>query len=121
MKKGIRERMKETGKPVSFAISNCPVALYEEFVEGIREQYGDQYCHKLRDLIRKAEAYDLLVSMHFAQPIGMQEQFAEEQESVQMEEKEEKEKILFNEDDDEGRDLRLQKQKEFEEKVMKNE
>jgi|TARA_Y100000310_G_scaffold140352_1_gene139771 hypothetical protein len=47
---------------VMIKINDCPVRLVREFSTLAKRQYNDTYWVLLQDLIRKAEAYDMLKS-----------------------------------------------------------
>lgn len=53
----------ENGMLPGFAISRMPVPLFEEFMSDVNERYAGTYWAKLQDLMRKAEAYDLLFDL----------------------------------------------------------
>ena len=46
---------------LTLTMNDVPLALYKEFVSDIY-RYNDMYWVKLQDVMRKAEAYDLLMS-----------------------------------------------------------
>lgn len=59
-----QEKVKSKGQRVGygFSISDCPLWLYRAFVENVKTEYNDIYWVKLMDLMRKAEAYDAIMS-----------------------------------------------------------
>lgn len=59
------EKCKESGSLPGFAISNIPIPVFEMFMSDIQECYNGVYWAKIHDLMRKAEAYDYIVSMGF--------------------------------------------------------
>lgn len=66
------QRRKNSQLRRNLTIVDVPMALAERFCYGIREEYGDVYWVKLQDLMRKAEAYDALLT--FGCPAGSQQE-----------------------------------------------
>lgn len=65
MMKTYEEEIKDIkGKPskMGLTISDMPLWLFKKFITDIKYEYNDQYWVKLMDLMRKAEAYDSMMS-----------------------------------------------------------
>lgn len=53
---------------LTFSINDCPLSVWKDFTKDLIE-YNDVYWSKLKDLIRKAEAYDTMVRLGLATDI----------------------------------------------------
>ena len=65
-----------------FGIGDCPIWIYRWFDSDVKELYQNKYWIKLLDLLRKAEAYEMLVQGQvFEQPVeeGSQEKEIEKE------------------------------------------
>lgn len=64
------ERKRKGRINVDFAISDCPISVYNRFTKDIATKCNDVYWVRLKELIEKSEAYD---AMFRASPIVMNE------------------------------------------------
>lgn len=48
---------------INMKIHDCPMTIYTEFIKDVHE-YNNMYWVKLKDVMRKAEFYDNIVSMN---------------------------------------------------------
>jgi hypothetical protein len=81
-----QEKTKSRGQRVGygFSISDCPLWLYRTFVDNVKTEYNDIYWVKLMDLMRKAEAYDVIMSGSVpVQDVPVKSDVVEEEKFVQ--------------------------------------
>jgi len=57
-------------------MTDTPINIIKEFTVDVKEQYGNIYWVKLKDLMRKAEAYDYIISLNDSvyEPVNEQEE-----------------------------------------------
>lgn len=74
-----KERLQKDNRVViNLKFNDCPLSLVKAFREDIKTKYGNIYWVKLMDLMRKAEAYDLIRDGLMPQEVPQQEEEKDE-------------------------------------------
>jgi hypothetical protein len=70
----------EESKTRFITMNNVPISVYRDFLNDI-DNFNNSYWVKLKELMLKAKAFDLFLSMgYFNNPVDNTEEFEEEQE-----------------------------------------